>query len=135
MTCGNADCHVILRGSQTATNYDAASVEDALQRLARAGLPRRVIIDASHGNSAKDHRRQPQVAKAIAGQRAAGCRGIVGMMLESFLVEGRQELVLGRAAELTRGQSVTDACLGWERTEPLFEELSKAVRSRRALKK
>jgi 3-deoxy-7-phosphoheptulonate synthase len=127
MTCGNADCHVILRGSQTSTNYDAASVEDALQRLARAGLPRRVIIDASHGNSAKDHRRQPDVAKAIAEQRAAGCRGIVGLMVESFLVEGRQELVLGRADELTRGQSVTDACLGWPATVAMLREVAATI--------
>jgi 3-deoxy-7-phosphoheptulonate synthase len=127
MTCGNADCHVILRGSQTRTNYDAASVEDAVQRLGRAGLPGRVIIDASHGNSARDHLRQPQVAKAIAEQRAAGCRGIVGLMVESFLVEGRQKLVLGRAAELTRGQSVTDACLGWDETVSTLREVAATI--------
>jgi 3-deoxy-7-phosphoheptulonate synthase len=116
VTCGNPDCHVILRGSQTSTNYDAASVADTLRRQAEAGLPERVIIDASHGNSAKDHRRQPEVARAVAEQVASGKRGIVGLMLESFLVDGRQRLVLGRADELTYGQSVTDGCLDWDTT-------------------
>jgi 3-deoxy-7-phosphoheptulonate synthase len=127
MTSGNGDCHVILRGSQAGPNYDEASVADALGRLRRAGLSERILIDASHGNSGKDHRRQPHVARAIAEQRAAGCRGIVGLMLESFLVEGRQELVLGRSADLTPGQSVTDACLDWETTVTTLRELARTA--------
>jgi 3-deoxy-7-phosphoheptulonate synthase len=127
VTCGNPDCHVILRGGQTSTNYDAASVADTLRRQARAGLPQRVIIDASHGNSGKDHRRQPAVARAVAEQVAAGNRGIVGLMLESFLVEGRQDLHLGGAAELTYGQSVTDACLDWDTTVSVLREVSRTI--------
>jgi 3-deoxy-7-phosphoheptulonate synthase len=123
-TCGNPDCHVILRGSNHATNYDAESVADTLRRQARAGLPQRVIIDASHGNSGKDHRRQPEVARAVADQVAAGSRGIVGLMLESFLVDGRQDLVLGAVDGLRYGQSVTDACLGWDATVPVLRELA-----------
>lgn len=125
MTCGNPDCHVILRGSRTSTNYDEASVEDALARLRQADLPERLLVDASHGNSGSDHRRQPHVARAVAEQRAAGNRGIVGLMLESFLVEGRQELVLGRADELRVGQSVTDACLDWETTVATLHEVAR----------
>jgi len=127
VTCGNPDCHVILRGGQTSTNYDAASVADTLRRQAKAGLPQRVIIDASHGNSGKDHRRQPAVARAVAEQVAAGNRGIVGLMLESFLVEGRQDLHLGGAAELTYGQSVTDACLDWDTTVSVLREVSRTI--------
>jgi 3-deoxy-7-phosphoheptulonate synthase len=127
VTCGNPDCHVILRGGRTATNYDAASVEDTLRRLAQAGLPGRVIVDASHGNSGKDHRRQPEVARAVAAQRAAGQDGIVGLMLESFLVEGRQDLVLGRAGQLTRGQSVTDACIDWPATVSTLREVARTI--------
>ena len=127
VTCGNADCHVILRGSQTSTNYEPASVADTLRRQAEAGLPERVIIDASHGNSGKDHRRQPEVARAVAEQVASGNRGIVGLMLESFLVEGRQELVLGQADDLAYGQSVTDACLGWDATVSVLRDLAETV--------
>jgi 3-deoxy-7-phosphoheptulonate synthase len=127
VTCGNPDCHVILRGSQTATNYDAASVADTLRRQAEAGLPRRLIIDASHGNSGKDHRRQPEVARAVAEQVASGNRGIVGLMLESFLVDGRQELVLGQADELTYGQSVTDSCLDWDTTVSVLRDVARTV--------
>jgi 3-deoxy-7-phosphoheptulonate synthase len=127
VTRGNPDCHVILRGSQAAPNYDAASVADALRLLEEAGLPRRVIVDASHGNSGKDHRRQPSVLRDVAAQIAGGQRGIVGVMLESFLVEGRQELVLGRAAELAYGQSVTDSCLGWETTVSVLGELAETI--------
>jgi 3-deoxy-7-phosphoheptulonate synthase len=127
VTCGNPDCHVILRGGRTATNYDAASVDDTLRRQAEAGLPQRVIIDASHGNSGKDHGRQPLVARSVAEQLAAGRRGIVGMMLESFLVGGRQDLVLGASDELTYGQSVTDACLDWPTTVSVLSELAEGV--------
>jgi 3-deoxy-7-phosphoheptulonate synthase len=133
VTHGNPDCHVILRGSQAAPNYDAASVAGALRLLQEAGLPARVIVDASHGNSGKDHRRQPGVVRDVAAQIAGGQRGIVGLMLESFLVEGRQELVLGRAAELTYGQSVTDSCLGWDTTVSVLRELAESISPSKAV--
>ncbi|MBO0687350.1 MAG: 3-deoxy-7-phosphoheptulonate synthase, partial [Candidatus Dormibacteraeota bacterium] len=104
-----------------------ASVAGTLRRQAEAGLPQRVLIDASHGNSGKDHRRQLEVAKSVAGQVAAGNRGIVGLMLESFLADGRQELILGAAADLVYGRSVTDACLGWESTVSLLRELAQTA--------
>ena len=91
----------------------------------------RIMIDASHGNSSKDFRRQPVVSSIVAEQVAAGERGIIGMMLESFLVDGRQDLT--DPAPLIYGQSVTDACMGWEMTGPVLQELAEAVRTRRAL--
>ena len=130
-TTGNSDCHVILRGSAAGPNYDAASVTDALSRLERAGLAGRVIIDASHGNSSKDYLRQPFVAGEIADRLAAGERGIVGVMLESFLVAGRQELVLGDTDRLVYGASVTDACIDWETTVSVLERLAAAISARR----
>jgi 3-deoxy-7-phosphoheptulonate synthase len=129
-TRGNPDCHVILRGGQAGPNHDAASVHEVAKALAAAGLPARLMVDASHGNSAKDYRRQPLVAQDIAEQVGGGQRAIFGMMLESFLVDGRQELVPGQA--LHYGQSITDACMGWEMTVPVLQDLAKAVRSRRA---
>lgn len=131
-TRGNPDCHVILRGGQSGTNYDATSVADVLDRLESAKLPRRVVIDASHGNSSKDHRRQPVVADDIAKQVAGGHRGIVGLMLESNLVEGRQDVELGRPEELTYGQSITDGCMGWDTTVEVLDRLADAVGQRRA---
>ncbi|HWE66389.1 MAG TPA: 3-deoxy-7-phosphoheptulonate synthase [Acidimicrobiales bacterium] len=132
-TAGNPDAHVVLRGSSSGPNYDEPHVEDALGRLERSGLPRRVIIDASHANSGKQHDRQPVVATDIAARVAAGETGIVGLMLESFLVAGRQDLVAGDAAHLVFGQSITDACLGWETTESVLSELAAAVARRREL--
>jgi 3-deoxy-7-phosphoheptulonate synthase len=129
-TRGNPDCHVILRGGSAGPNYDAPSVGRTLRALRAAGLPGRVMIDTSHGNSDKDYRRQPAVARAIAQQVAGGERGIVGVMMESFLVEGRQDLV--DPATLVYGQSITDACMGWEMTPPVLEALAAAVRARRA---
>jgi 3-deoxy-7-phosphoheptulonate synthase len=128
-TRGNEDTHIILRGGTSGTNYDVASVQDALSALERARLPRRLMIDTSHGNSGKDHARQPIVAHDVAGQIAAGERGIIGILLESFLVDGRQELV--DRDSLVYGQSITDACMGWEMTGPVLRELAAAVRSRR----
>jgi 3-deoxy-7-phosphoheptulonate synthase len=128
-TAGNPDCHVILRGSATGPNHDAASVAAALGRLRAAGLPGRVIVDASHGNSGKDHVRQAGVVRELAGRIAAGETGVVGLMMESFLVDGRQELV--DKADLVYGQSITDACMGWEMTVPVLHELAEAVRARR----
>ncbi|QIS08604.1 3-deoxy-7-phosphoheptulonate synthase [Nocardia arthritidis] len=130
-TAGNPDCHVILRGGSTGTNYDAASVAEACIRLEKSALPQRVVVDASHGNSNKDHNRQVDVVTDIAGRLAAGEPGVVGVMLESFLVEGRQDLTLGRADELTYGQSITDACLDWARTAQQLDRLADAVAQRR----
>jgi 3-deoxy-7-phosphoheptulonate synthase len=130
-TRGNRDTHVILRGGRTGPNYDAESVQGVLAALRAAGMPPRVMIDASHGNSAKDFRRQPLAGHAIAEQVAAGEPGIIGVMLESFLVDGRQELTDRNL--LTDGQSITDACMGWEMTVPVLRELASAVRARRDL--
>ena len=130
-TRGNVDAHLVLRGGNDGPNYDAASVAGALALLRAAGLPQRLVIDASHGNSGKDHRRQPQVVREIGAQLAAGERGIAGVMLESFLTEGRQELDPTRP--LAYGQSVTDACMGWAQTAESMRELAAAVRARRAV--
>jgi 3-deoxy-7-phosphoheptulonate synthase len=127
-TRGNDDCHIILRGGQ-APNYDAASVHAACEQLARAGLAERLMIDCSHANASKDYRRQAEVAAEIGRQIAAGERRIVGVMVESHLVEGRQDLEPGKP--LTFGQSITDACLGWDDSVKLLEGLAEAVRARR----
>jgi 3-deoxy-7-phosphoheptulonate synthase len=128
-TAGNPDTHVILRGGRGGPNYEASHVAKALDLITGAGLPRRLMVDASHGNSGKDHRRQPIVAAAIAEQVAAGETGLTGVMLESFLAEGRQEP--GPPATLTYGQSVTDACLDIGTTAAVLNGLAAAVRSRR----
>src|SRR3954468_5967528 len=128
-TRGNPDCHIILRGGAGGPNHDPKGVGKALALLREAGERPRLLVDASHGNSGKDYRRQPSVAREIAAQVAQGERGIVGAMLESFLVEGRQELK--DPAQLVYGQSVTDACLGWEATVPVLQDLAAAVRARR----
>lgn len=132
-TAGNPDCHVVLRGSTSAPNYGAAEVADTLERLERLGLTPRIVIDASHGNSGKDHRRQPVVASEIAARLAGGEEGIAGVMLESFLVEGRQELALGHASRLRYGQSITDSCMGWQTTVDVVRRLAKATLERRSL--
>ncbi len=129
-TRGNPDCHVILRGGQSGPNYDALSVDKALAALRDAGLPARVMIDTSHGNSDKDYRRQPAVAREVAAQVAQGQAGIVGVMMESFLVDCRQDL--GDPSRLVYGQSITDECMGWEMTVPVLHDLAEAVRRRRA---
>ncbi len=128
-TRGNADGHLILRGGRQ-PNYDAASVGSACATLRRAGLREQVMVDCSHANSAKQHRRQIDVARDVAGQLAAGERRIVGVMVESHLHEGRQDLVCGSA--LAPGVSITDACIGWDDTVPLLQVLAEAVRARRA---
>jgi 3-deoxy-7-phosphoheptulonate synthase len=130
-TTGNPDGHVILRGGSGEPNHGAASVGAALKRLRGAGLAERLVIDASHDNSGKDHERQPAVAAQIGAQVARGNRAIVGVMLESFLVAGRQDVVDG--AELTYGQSITDACMAWDTTVHVLDELAADVRARRAL--
>ena len=128
-TRGNPDCHVILRGGQSGPNYDAANVRKAASALSDAGLPPRLMIDCSHGNSSKDHRRQAVVGHDIAGQVAGGETAIVGVMMESFLVEGRQDLTAG--GTLRYGQSITDACMSWDTTAGVLAELANAVRDRR----
>ena len=128
-TAGNEDCHIILRGGKH-PNYDMFSVDDAGGMLAKAGLASRIMIDASHANSRKIPARQIDVASDIATQVARGSRSIFGIMLESNLVAGRQEVVDGQA--LTYGQSITDPCIDWESTESLLQELATAVRLRRS---
>jgi 3-deoxy-7-phosphoheptulonate synthase len=128
-TSGNDSCHLILRGSNTGTNYAAAEVGAATVKLQEAGLPHRVMVDCSHGNSDKDHRRQPVVAQAVGEQVAAGSSSICGVMLESHLVEGRQDQVEGKPLEY--GQSITDACISWADTVPVLEGLATAVQQRR----
>ena len=127
-TAGNEDCHVILRGGK-APNYDAASVQAAADELSNAGLAPHLMIDFSHANSAKSHERQKDVGRDVAGQLAGGEERIVGVMIESHLNPGRQDLVPGRA--LAHGVSITDACLGWQDTEALLATLAEAVRARR----
>jgi 3-deoxy-7-phosphoheptulonate synthase len=129
-TTGNPECHVILRGGNGGTNYDAASVEKVAGQLEKAGLRRVVMVDCSHGNSNKDFRNQPKVASELAAQLSNGQRALIGVMLESHLVEGNQKLAAGKA--LTYGQSVTDGCIGWASTVPVLEELAKGVQKRRA---
>jgi 3-deoxy-7-phosphoheptulonate synthase len=127
-TRGNDDCHIILRGGKQ-PNYDAASVQAACEELARAKLPQRLMVDCSHANSSKDYRRQVEVAGALAQQVAGGERRLVGLMVESNLVEGRQEIRPGKPLKF--GQSVTDACLGWEASVAVLGALSAAVKERR----
>jgi 3-deoxy-7-phosphoheptulonate synthase len=128
-TAGNDSCHVILRGGNSGPNYAAADVDQVSAQLKKAGLPHRVMVDCSHGNSSKDHARQPIVAHDIATQIAAGSEQIFGVMIESHLVEGRQNQQPGQP--LAYGQSITDACISWETTEDVLEELAAAVRERR----
>jgi 3-deoxy-7-phosphoheptulonate synthase len=129
-TRGNQDCHVILRGGRDGPNYAADCVQDTLDLLQASKLPARLVVDASHGNSSRDFHFQPLVVREVAEQIARGESGVVGAMIESFLVEGRQDLVDPSA--LTYGQSITDACLGWDDTASTLEELAAAVRTRRA---
>ena len=127
-TNGNEDCHVILRGGPT-PNYDAASVAAAAKQLAAAGLEQRLMIDFSHANSSKDHLRQMEVCTDVAGQIAEGDDRIIGVMAESHLHPGRQDLVPGKP--LAYGISITDACIGWDDSVKMLERLAGAVRKRR----
>src|SRR3954469_546326 len=127
-TAGNEDCHVILRGGKQ-PNYDAASVEAACRELAAAGLAQHLMIDFSHANSSKQYQKQAEVASDVARQLAKGERRIAGVMIESHIHPGRQDLVPGKALEY--GVSITDACLGWEDTKHLLETLADGVRRRR----
>ncbi len=128
-TSGNRDCHVILRGGREAPNYGPDGVAQALALLGAAGLPERLVIDVSHDNSGKDASRQPPVAGEVAAQIAAGNGAIVGVMLESFLLAGRQEL--GTPEALVYGQSITDACIDWDTTVAVLDDLAAAARARR----
>ncbi|MFO1318209.1 MAG: 3-deoxy-7-phosphoheptulonate synthase AroG [Burkholderiales bacterium] len=127
-TSGNEDCHVILRGGKT-TNFDAASIETACNALAQAGLTPRVMIDASHANSQKVPANQVPVCGEIARQIATGESRIIGVMVESHLVAGRQDLMPGQP--LAYGQSITDGCIGWEESVDVLDTLATAVRARR----
>lgn len=127
-TQGNLDCHIILRGGRQ-PNYDADGVAVACARLTQAGLSPRVMIDCSHANSRKRHEQQVVVAREVAKQIAAGDERIIGVMIESHLIAGRQNVAPGRT--LNYGQSITDACLGWEQTLPLLVELASAVKQKR----
>jgi 3-deoxy-7-phosphoheptulonate synthase len=127
-TSGNDDCHIILRGGK-APNYDARSIDAAARTLGAAGLDDRVMVDCSHANSQKNHERQILVAGELASQIASGERRIFGVMIESALKGGRQDIVPGRP--LVYGQSVTDACISWDDTVPVLETLAQAVRDRR----
>jgi 3-deoxy-7-phosphoheptulonate synthase len=130
-TTGNEDCHVVLRGGKV-PNYDAASVDAAAKALAQAGLAPRIMIDLSHANSSKRFERQLEAGADVAKQVAAGDERIVGMMAESHLNAGRQDLMPSQP--LVYGLSITDACIGWEDTKSLLESLAEAVRQRRRLK-
>lgn len=131
-TQGNTGGHVVLRGGSDGPNYGPAQVAAVLEELAAAGLPQRLIVDASHGNSNKDHERQPLVIADIAQRIAAGERGIAGVMIESFLAAGRQDLELGRTDRLVYGQSVTDACVDWQTTARMIDDLAAAIDTCRA---
>ena len=131
-TRGNDDCHIILRGGK-APNYDAPSVAAACESLKAAGLREQVMIDFSHANSSKKYERQIEVGQDVAAQMAGGDHRITGVMIESHLQPGRQDLAPGQTkSDLKPGVSITDACLGWSQTEPLLRELAQAVRQRRA---
>jgi 3-deoxy-7-phosphoheptulonate synthase len=129
-TRGNPDCHIILRGGSGAPNYGSGTVADAIARLRAAGLPERLVIDASHDNSGKEQSRQPMVVADVAHQIADGNTAIVGVMLESFITEGRQDL--NGAEQLEYGQSITDECMAWDTTVLVVRQLAAAVRERRS---
>ena len=127
-TTGNEDCHIILRGGSR-PNYDKESVQHASEQLVKNGLSAKMMVDCSHANSNKDYHRQNDVCRNVAGQISDGEKRIIGLMIESHLVEGRQDVVPGKA--LTYGQSITDACINWDSTVTLLKELADAVKSRR----
>lgn len=131
-TAGNADCHIILRGSNTGPNYDAENVTACAKLLHEADLPTRLMIDCSHGNSRKDYKKQKLVVDSVCEQLQQGSKNICGVMIESNLVAGNQALLHGR--DLVYGQSVTDACVSWEETKPLLKNLANAVKLRDRVK-
>jgi 3-deoxy-7-phosphoheptulonate synthase len=127
-TAGNPDCHIILRGGKE-PNYSAEHVARIKDELDASGLPQKVMIDFSHANSSKQYQRQMKVADDVCAQISGGENAVFGVMIESHLVEGRQDLVDGKAA--TYGQSITDACIGWDDTEKVLRQLAGAVEARR----
>lgn len=131
-TTGNPDTHLILRGGSDGPNYGPGDVANASARLAAAGLNERLIVDASHANSGKDHRRQAEVARELA-DAVADTDAIVGVMLESFLIEGAQKLDVSARGELVYGQSVTDGCMGWGVTASVLGDLARGARRRRSV--
>ncbi len=131
-TTGNKSCHLILRGGKSGPNYQKSCIDEAATMLREQNLPESVMVDCSHGNSLKDFRNQPMVAKDLAHQIAAGCKVITSVMIESNLVEGNQKLT-SDPKSLTRGQSITDACLGWDDTVDTLDVLAEAVRTRRTV--
>lgn len=129
-TTGNPDGHVVLRGGRQRTNYDAASIAESVAQLQKAGLPPVLMVDCSHANSGKQHAKQEEVWHSVTEQRAAGNAALIGMMVESYLHEGSQPIPKN-LAELKRGVSITDACLGWETTERMLRHGHEAMRKRR----
>ena len=130
-TKGNEDCHIILRGGDNGPNYSEQDVAEVCDKLAKAGYRSHVMVDFSHANSCKQFKKQLDVSREVARQIAAGSNKIFGVMIESHLVEGRQDLVEGKP--LTYGQSITDSCIGWEDSEKVLQELSDAVAAKRKL--
>jgi 3-deoxy-7-phosphoheptulonate synthase len=128
-TRGNDSCHVILRGGKGGTNFDSEAIQNVTSQLAARGLPPTVMVDCSHGNSLKDYRKQPLVSRSISEQIRGGSKSVTGVMIESHLVEGRQDAKPGAA--LAYGQSITDACVSWDTTVTMLDEMAEAVRARR----
>ncbi|MAI80673.1 MAG: 3-deoxy-7-phosphoheptulonate synthase [Deltaproteobacteria bacterium] len=131
-TRGNGDCHVILRGGAAGPNYSPSQIASTVEQLEAIGLPGRLMVDCSHANSGKNHETQVTVAKEVASQVAGGSQSIFGLMLESFLEEGNQKHDEKNTASLVYGKSITDACMGWEKTAEVLEELAIAAQKRRA---
>ena len=129
-TSGNDDCHIILRGGQQ-PNYDEENVQKAVNELSEAGLTPSLMVDMSHANSSKDYRNQPKVAAEVARQIAHGSSAISGVMIESHLKEGRQDGEGKSLDQLVYGQSITDACIGWDDTDRVLHQLAEAVQQRR----
>jgi 3-deoxy-7-phosphoheptulonate synthase len=133
VTTGNPDCHIILRGGSKMVNFTADAVADTAEKMAKAGLDAKIMIDLSHANSNKDYRRQGIVCHDVAAQVAAGNKGIIGVMLESNLIAGAQKFVPGQS--LVYGQSITDSCIDWAETKTLLKKLAESVKARRKSKK
>lgn len=133
-TAGNDHCFVILRGGTKGTNFDTASIQTAKEALRKKGLSEGLMVDCSHGNSNKDHKNQPKVAQDVANQMRNGERGIVGVMIESNIGEGNQKVPAEGPAGLKKGVSITDACIDWDSTVQVLENLASAVRDRRSSK-
>jgi 3-deoxy-7-phosphoheptulonate synthase len=129
-TTGNDSCHLILRGGSKGPNYEHGDVADAVAKLEAQGLPAHLMVDCSHANSLKDYRNQPKVAADLCRQIAGGSNAVAAVMIESNLVEGNQKLVPD-LSQLVRGQSVTDACIGWDDTVEVLDRFAGAVRERR----